>query len=407
MMSSGSLGLFRMRGFGLLWLAQVASRLGDPITLVALAYVTYGKSASVLLTSLSVVIATLPNAILSVFGGAVADAVGHRRAMVIADIARAVLIGLLPVLLGLDVPLAAVFIVVLVAMSFGTLFNPARVAIVPSLLPSDRLSAGNALVYASDRTVEVVGAFLAGVLVTLIGSNAFYFDALTFLVSAALLSGIEIDEASPAALRLKWLISDVEEGLQFLLKSRILRSNTSISLVAQLSVPVVNALTPALVFQSFSGGDLALGATLFGTAEGALAAGAVGAGIVLPVFLARVPKGRLLLIGWAAYGLELLLLASAPAFTLALPVFVLMGITNVVFFVPNVTISQEHTPSGLRARVFGTRIALLSLSWLPAIVLSGALGDVIGVPLLIALAGLLTLATAIVGAFIPVVRDVP
>ena len=407
MMSSGSLGLFRMRGFGLLWLAQVASRLGDPITLVALAYVTYGKSASVLLTSLSVVIATLPNAILSVFGGAVADAVGHRRAMVIADIARAVLIGLLPVLLGLDVPLAAVFIVVLVAMSFGTLFNPARVAIVPSLLPSDRLSAGNALVYASDRTVEVVGAFLAGVLVTLIGSNAFYFDALTFLVSAALLSGIEIDEASPAALRLKWLISDVEEGLQFLLKSRILRSNTSISLVAQLSVPVVNALTPALVFQSFSGGDLALGATLFGTAEGALAAGAVGAGIVLPVFLARVPKGRLLLIGWAAYGLELLLLASAPTFTLALPVFVLMGITNVVFFVPNVTISQEHTPSGLRARVFGARIALLSLSWLPAIVLSGALGDVIGVPLLIAFAGLLTLVTAIVGAFIPVVRDVP
>ena len=76
-------------------------------------------------------------------------------------------------------------------------------------------------------------------------------------------------------------------------------------------------------------------------------------------------------------------------------------------FIPNVTIAQEITPPTYRARVFGARIALLNLTWLPVIFVSGALGDVIGVTPLIAIAGAVTLVTAIAGAFIPAVRDVP
>jgi hypothetical protein len=87
--------------------------------------------------------------------------------------------------------------------------------------------------------------------------------------------------------------------------------------------------------------------------------------------------------------------------------FTITGVVNVVFYVPNVTLSQELTPPELRARVFGARIALLNLSWLPIIILSGALADAVGVSLLIAAAGLVTLAAAIVGTFIPIVRDVP
>jgi len=86
---------------------------------------------------------------------------------------------------------------------------------------------------------------------------------------------------------------------------------------------------------------------------------------------------------------------------------VIGGVANVVFYVPNVTLSQELTPPELRARVFGTRIALLNLSWLPVIVLSGALADAVSIPLLIAIAGLVTVVGAVVGAFIPIVRDVP
>ena len=113
-----------------------------------------------------------------------------------------------------------------------------------------------------------------------------------------------------------------------------------------------------------------------------------------------------LLAGFAIYGVVLIALAFAPTFETAVALFALGGIVNVLFYVPNVTISQELTPPDLRARVFGARIALLNLTWLPIVILSGALADAVGVALLIAVAGLTTLVAAIVGAFIPIVRDV-
>jgi MFS family permease len=161
-----------------------------------------------------------------------------------------------------------------------------------------------------------------------------------------------------------------------------------------------------LIFRRFAGENPELGASLFGVAEAAIAAGAVVGGIYLGPRLSHLPKGRLILGGFATYGVVLVALALAPTFELAVLLFVIGGVANVVFYVPNVTLSQELTPPELRARVFGTRIALLNLSWLPVIVLTGALADAVSIPLLIAIAGLVTVVGAVIGAFIPIVRDV-
>ena len=60
--------------FGLFWLAQAISRFGDPVTLIALATVTYIATSSALFTALAVVIATVPTAVFGFFAGAVAAA---------------------------------------------------------------------------------------------------------------------------------------------------------------------------------------------------------------------------------------------------------------------------------------------------------------------------------------------
>src|SRR5258707_2099521 len=114
----------RSPNFAFFWLAQVISRFGDPITLVALTFITYRQTHSALFTALAVVIATVPNAVFGFFGGAVADALGHRKAMLWCDVARAVLIATVPLLLGVGAPLAAVFIVVLLAGVCGAIFGP-------------------------------------------------------------------------------------------------------------------------------------------------------------------------------------------------------------------------------------------------------------------------------------------
>lgn len=398
--------LLRSPNFGSLWLAQVASRFGDPITLIALAYASYVRTHSALVTALAVVMATIPNALFGVFGGVIADATGHRRAMIRCDLARVVLVGTIPITLGLDLPLVVPYALVFTAAICGAIFNPARLAIVPRIVGPHELPTANALTYSSDRAVEVIGALAAGLLVASVGEHAFYVDALTFLISAGFLLRVQVDE-QPRPLVVQALGHEALGGVRFLWRHAVLRANTLFSLVSQLSLPVVSSLAPSLIFQRFAGGNAEVGASEFGMAEGAIAVGAVASGLLVAPRLMGVAKGRQVLAGFGTYGVVLMALALVPSFEIALALFALGGVANVLFYVNNVTISQELTPPDLRARVFGARIALLNLSWLPVIVVSGALADAAGVPLLIMVAGALTLVSALVGALIPIVRDVP
>jgi len=401
-----TLSPIRSPDFVALWVAQVASRFGDPITLITLAYVGYIQTRSALITALAVVIATVPNALFGFVAGAIADAVGHRRAMIACDFARVVLVGTIPVALDLGLPLLVAYILVFAAAVCGAIFSPARLAVVPSIVNPRDLPAANSLIYSSDRLVEVLGAVTAGLLVAAIGDRAFYVDALSFLVSGLFLLRIRLEEDA-RKLAVRSLGRETLEGVRFLWRNGVLRANTLLSLACQLSIPVVSSLAPSLIFRRFAGGNAELGASQFGVAEGAIAMGAVAGSIYLGPRLSHLPKGRLILAGFTAYGLVLIGLALAPSFELALFLFVVGGAANVVFYVPNITLSQEIAPPELRARVFAARIALLNLSWLPVIVISGALADAVGVSSLILIAGAVTLVSALIGAFIPIIRDVP
>lgn len=400
------LDTLRDTDFRLFWLAQASSRFGDPITLIALATVTYALTGSALLTAFAVVVTVVPAAAFGFFAGAIADAVGHRRAMVACDVLRVVLIGAVPPLLAFGAPLAIPYALVFAASTCTAIFNTARVAIVPALVAPPRLASANSVVYATDRTVEIVGALAGGLLVAAIGERAFYVDAATFLVSALLLGRMRIVEAPRRALSWARGWSDAAAGLAFVRRNEILRANTVFSLVAQLSIPILNGLLPVLIFRRFADGDPERGAALFGTAEAAIALGAIAAGVLLPALTGRLRKGPLLIAGFALYGMTVILVALAPTFPLLVLVLVAAGMTNVLFFVPNVTIAQEVTPPELRARVFGVRIALLSLSWLPILLAGGALADLVDVTVLLVAAGSVTVVSALAAIAVRPLRQV-
>ena len=396
----------RSANFAFFWLAQVISRFGDPITVIALAFVTYRETQSALLTAVAVGVATIPNALFGFFGGAIADALGPRRAMFWCDVVRAVIVGSIPVLLAFHAPLIFIFALAFLAGCAGAVFGPARGALVPALLTREKLASGNSLVYASDRAVEIGGALAGGALIVALGDGAFYADAITFGLSAVLLARVAVRE-TPQSLTWSRIWWDAREGFQFLQRSTVLWSNTLFSLAAQFANPVVNTLTPVFLIRRFAGNDPVAGAVLYAGSEAAIALGAVLGSAILPRYITRIPKGKAVIFGFATTGLVVILIANAPSFTVAAVLFAILGFTNVLFYVPTVTILQEGTPLELTARVFGARIAITNLSWLPIIFLGGVIGDAIGVDLFLAIAGLVTLATALVAAFLPVIRDVP
>jgi MFS family permease len=186
--------LLRRRDFRNVLLAQTVSVFGDGITPVALTFAVLDLTGSG--TDLGIVLAcqSVPLVLLALVGGVWADRVPRARLMVGSDLVRAAvqLVGAALLLGGA----AQVWQLALLAACHGAaeaFFRPAAGALVPQLVPAERLQQANSLMGMSDNFGWMVGPAVAGVLVGLIGAGgAIAVDGATFLVSAAFLATLRV-----------------------------------------------------------------------------------------------------------------------------------------------------------------------------------------------------------------------
>ena len=110
--------------------------------------------------------------------------------MVVSDLARAVLHGVLAALILSGA--AEVWHVIVIEALYGAahaFFRPAYTGLVPQTVPEDLVQEANAVNFLSNNVASFTGPALAALLVVTIGAgSAFVIDAVTFLASAALLS---------------------------------------------------------------------------------------------------------------------------------------------------------------------------------------------------------------------------
>jgi hypothetical protein len=158
----------RRRPLAALLAAEAISTTGSQLTLLALPWFVLVTTGS--LARMGVVVAAdlVPTVVLALPGGALAGQLGARRTMLACDLARAPLIGLVPLLHALGL------------LSF------------PVLVGDDRrlLTRASALFQAATRLTLLVGPALAGVLIGWLGpANVLIVDAATYLVAFALVAG--------------------------------------------------------------------------------------------------------------------------------------------------------------------------------------------------------------------------
>ncbi len=180
---------FINKNISLLWLGQLVSQAGDSITHMAVIWLMLDLTGSASLTGFIAFAATVPALLFGLFAGVLADHYRRRTLMLISDIARFLLILLIPIFFTMDMlsPLLLAVIVFLSA-SFGTLFNPSRDAIIPELVAGDQLLKTNALMQSTGYLAYFVGLFGAGMLLNTLGiTNLFFMDSATFMVSFILI----------------------------------------------------------------------------------------------------------------------------------------------------------------------------------------------------------------------------
>ena len=193
--------LWRQRDFMKLWTGQSISQFGDEITLLAIPLLAINTlGAGPLEMGIFGVVRFLPWIFFTLPAGVWVDRMRRRPILIGADLARAALLGSIPLaFVGDWLTLIQVYVVAFAAGTLEVFFDVAYQSYLPSLVERDELVEGNSKLELSRAGSSVVGPTVAGFLIEAIRAPfAIAFDALSYLGAALFIGLIRRTEPEPA-----------------------------------------------------------------------------------------------------------------------------------------------------------------------------------------------------------------
>lgn len=180
-------------GFARLWMAQVISLFGDWFNIIALsALVAQYTDKSGLAVSGLLLARVLPPFLVSPFAGVLIDRFDRKRLLIISDVMRT-LIGLSLFFATSPDRLWIIYMATIIQFMFSAIFEPARSALMPSLLPPEHFLKGNVLSNVTWSVMLAVGAVIGGVITAIFGiTTALVVDVSSFALSALILASIHV-----------------------------------------------------------------------------------------------------------------------------------------------------------------------------------------------------------------------
>jgi MFS family permease len=403
-------GLARDARFSAFWMAGTISLFGDRLHQIALGVMVFALTGSALQTGLVFLAATLPNLLLGPIAGTFVDRWDQKRVMIVSDLVRAALVLAIPFVV--EVGIAFVYVLVFIVTTVSLFFRPAKAAILPRIVDRDELTPANGAIWTGETLADIAGYPLAGLFVAFLGSEialAFWVDAVTYVVSAVLLTGLVIPQAARELTgrtgnAVAAFVDELREGWGFLRRQATLFQNTIVSVLAQLSIGTSLALMVVFTKESLDGGVIPYPES-YAVIEAAIGVGNLIGGFVVGAIGARLRKGWLVITGFAVMGAAYIALGLTSNELLAVGAAVVIGAFNLVYVIPSQTLFGELVPSGLMGRVIAIRSSIVMGALTGAMAVSAALADVIDAGTIIAVSGGLTVLAAVLALALPAVRE--
>lgn len=364
------------------WTSEIIGELAAPITslaipIIAITLLGAGAAEMGALGALR----TLPFLFFGLLAGVLVDRSRRMPILITCSLLSAVLLLLIPVaaITG-ALSMWVLYLEAFLNGAVGVVVAVAAQSVMPTLVGRRRLIEANRNVQMTTSGAEIVGPGIAGVLIqTVTAPIAILIDAVSYLVSAALLVGVHADEPAPPPARpRREIVSEIREGLGIVFGDRMLRS----------------IMLCGTTHNIFSNGMLWSLYVLFATerlglspVELGLIFAAGGPGSLLGGFLVS-PLARLLglgptigamqvLTGIARSAMPLSLLVGTPFLALAAGEF-LLGVARTVFNVNQLSLRQAITPDHQQGRM-NASIRFVMWSAVPfGAVAGGWLGETIG-----------------------------
>lgn len=394
--------LARYPNFGLLWTGQTISFFGDAFYSIALIWLVQEMTGSrAMMGAISAVVSA--TALFGLVAGALVDRWDRRLTMLFSDILRGLVILTIPVLFTLGrMEIWHLFAAGLVMGLLSQLFNPAKQALLPHLVPPRDLTGANALSQMSYTLLMAAGYGLGGALLGLMTTaQLFAIDSATFAVSAFTIWLLRVpalphqseeayeppeeqEHIGPGQLK-----DDILEGFRYIRSDALISITIPVAIIANFVFAPLTVLLAAwakdVIYAGAQGFGLLMGSYLAGTLLGTLSASAL---------TARFSRGKLVIWGVILMGVPLIIFALVPNLYLDMAMLALIGFTDGIVNIILIVTFQQRVPDAMMGRFFGTFIGLAMLAAPLGIALGGIIADYVSLTSILIVMGI---AMALIG----------
>jgi MFS family permease len=342
-----SWSVLRYRDFRLMYFAQMLAVTGGAMQLAAINWHVWSLTTNEAALGLLGLVRVGPIIALSLLGGVVSDAIDRRRLLVITQIATflSAAILALSVLTG-NGTLPIIYLLTAMMAGIGAFESPARYALLPSLIPENRIADAARLNVVLFTVTAVFGPLVASRLLAVAGPGITYaFNAASLIPSVLVLMIIRVaptDAVGSRAINLQAL----KEGLSFVRHTPLLWSSMLLDFFATFFSSAL------LLLPVYADKILHVGLDGYGVLYAAPFAGSTLGALVMAQLGNRLRRqGEVLMWSVGLYGLATVVFGLSETFPISLLALAFTGLADSISAAIRNALRQTLTPSRLRGRM--------------------------------------------------------
>jgi MFS family permease len=360
------------RPFARVLAAQGLSSLGTSVSTVALAVMVFDLTGSVLHMGGVLAAATFPLVVMTFFGGALLDRFEARRLMVVADVARAVMMLMMPLAASRSVGL--IYLVAAGVGVFSALFNPSQVKLIGELVSADGLVKANSYLSIAREGAELGGYLIGGVLVVVLGYTVtFIADAASYLVSATFLFSLPASAARLTGQSLGSLLRESPRAVGVLWRSRALRTNLLLALAPMLVIMMSTPNAYGLALSVFG-----KGAGGFALMEAIASCGWIIGGVAASRLDHKGDRNVYVAVSFGVMAACFVGVGLSRSFWVCTVLLAVAAAVNVGAIVGSMTLFQEIPLRPDKGRIIAVRTGFGQMSSSAGLLLGGVVGGALG-----------------------------
>lgn len=340
------------------FVAQSISSVGSIVGKMALGFLIYDVTGSEWAMGALLLVSTIPEIVVRLLGAPLLDRFPRLKLMATLDIAR--FVTYLIAWIAFTTGVAGLWVFFLQAFITGTtfaLYSPAAMAVIPSLVPAEKLVKANGLNQTFANALWVISPMIAVGLCTLVGNaNAVLIDGVSFGLCGLVLATIPTPAETLSAGTRKGTSGYAKDLVEGFAIYRQIPALLSITVV--LAVSNIGSSGSSTMLYPFVLDYLHAPKALIGSIETAFSVGALLGSLLLTTITLRIRRRHLMLSGlMLIQAAQLIAALLSPLYAiLMVPAWALWGLGLNLYSIHSQAIYQQLVPDHLRGRAMSVRM---------------------------------------------------